>query len=169
MKPSEAFSAIRNYLSVKFSASAKRFKADDVEGGQSVVLSLGDNEEGTDEFEGVKVWWTATVIVSNRQSYSFPHHSSPREESRRYKLTFHKRDGELITGSYISHVLKEGKAIEARNRQWKLYTNNPSENWSWYKQKKWNHVAFEHPATFDSLAMETKKKEEIRKDLIKFS
>jgi chaperone BCS1 len=30
-------------------------------------------------------------------------------------------------------------------------------------------VVFEHPATFDTLAMETKKKEEIKKDLTKFS
>ena len=33
----------------------------------------------------------------------------------------------------------------------------------------WSHVVFEHPATFSTLAMEPKKKQEIVKDLLKFS
>ena len=47
-----------------------------------------------------------------------------------------------------------------RNRQRKLCIN---------KSRKWSHVTFEHPASFDTLAMESKKKEEIINDLIKFS
>ncbi|KAJ0084705.1 hypothetical protein Patl1_30528 [Pistacia atlantica] len=76
---------------------------------------------------------------------------------------------DLITGSYISHVLDEGKATTVRNRQRKLYSNNPSKNWHGWKATKWSHVHFEHPATFDTLAMERKKKEDIKKDLKKFS
>ncbi|PKI48944.1 hypothetical protein CRG98_030677 [Punica granatum] len=56
-----------------------------------------------------------------------------------------------------------------KNRQRKLFTNTPSGNWSGYKSTKWNHVVFEHPATFDTLAMEPKKKQEIMSDLKKFS
>ena len=56
-----------------------------------------------------------------------------------------------------------------RNRQRKLYTNNPTQNWGGYKSGKWSHVAFEHPSTFDTLAMDSKKKEEIMNDLTKFS
>ncbi|CAI8591762.1 unnamed protein product [Vicia faba] len=55
-----------------------------------------------------------------------------------------------------------------RNRQRKLYTNNPSSGWYGYKQSKWSHIVFEHPATFENLAMEKKKKEEVIKDLLKF-
>ncbi|KAH0969131.1 hypothetical protein GBA52_029003 [Prunus armeniaca] len=33
----------------------------------------------------------------------------------------------------------------------------------------WSHVVFEHPATFETLALHPKKKEEIVNDLIKFS
>lgn len=47
-----------------------------------------------------------------------------------------------------------------KNRQRKLYTNNgPS----------WNHVQFEHPATFQKLAMESEKKKDIVDDLLAFS
>ncbi|GKV08638.1 hypothetical protein SLEP1_g20242 [Rubroshorea leprosula] len=167
MKRSEAFSAIRNYLSAKSSAHVKRLKADVVKDGQSLVLSMDNNEEVTDEFEGVKVWWTSRKIVPEKQ-FSLPWYPAS-DGKKYYSLTCHKRDRKLITESYISHVLKEGDAIAARNRQRKLYTNNPSENWYGYKRTKWTHVVFEHPSTFETLAMETKKKEEIMKDLIKFS
>ncbi|WVZ15406.1 hypothetical protein V8G54_012972 [Vigna mungo] len=51
--------------------------------------------------------------------------------------------------SYIKHVLEEGKEIELTNRQLKLYTNK-------------------HPASFETLAMDQKRKEDILKDLAKF-
>uniref|UniRef100_A0A0D3A8V8 AAA+ ATPase domain-containing protein n=1 Tax=Brassica oleracea var. oleracea TaxID=109376 RepID=A0A0D3A8V8_BRAOL len=59
--------------------------------------------------------------------------------------------------------------MEVKNRESKLYLNNPSQNWSGYNQTKWSHVTFEHPGTFDTLAMENEKKEEIKNDLTKFS
>ncbi|KAJ4707537.1 AAA-ATPase [Melia azedarach] len=167
MKRSEVFSAIQNYLSVTASKYAARFKADVVKDSQALVLSMEDREEVTDEFQGVKVWW---VLGKNfpRRDFSFSVYPAA-DEKRFYKLTFHKRDRELITESYIKHVLKEGKATTVKNRQRKLYINNPSKNWYGWKSSKWNHIYFEHPATFDTLAMETKKKEEIMKDLKKFS
>ena len=65
-------------------------------------------------------------------------------------------------------MIKEGKAIAVRKRQRKLYTNNTSQNWYEYKRPVWSHVPFEHPATFETLAMKSKKKEEIVTDLTIF-
>ncbi|KAJ1379560.1 hypothetical protein SESBI_46782 [Sesbania bispinosa] len=78
------------------------------------------------------------------------------------------RDRDLTTVSYIKHVLKEGREMALRNRQRKLYTNNSSSAWYGYKQSKWSHIVFEHPATFETLAIEQNKKEEIINDLVKF-
>ncbi|XP_038715336.1 AAA-ATPase At3g28580-like [Tripterygium wilfordii] len=166
LKRSEAYSLIESYLSANSTLHAKRLKADDVKESKSIILSMDDQEEVVDEFNGIKVWWISIRNVTKTQSFSFYPAS---EEKRYYKLTFHKRDREVITGSYIDHVLTEGKATVAKNRQRKLFTNNPSENWRYYMANKWSHVVFEHPASFDTLAMEEKKKEEIKKDLIKFS
>ncbi|OMP05608.1 hypothetical protein COLO4_08708 [Corchorus olitorius] len=166
MKKSEAFTAIQNYLKDKSSAFAKRLKADVVADSQSLVLSMDYDEEVTDVFQGVKVWWAAKRSTPKTQQFSFYPAS---DEKRYYILKFHKRDREFITGTYLLHVLKQGKAIAADNRQRKLYSNNPSQSWSGYRSTKWSHVVFEHPATFDTLAMDAKKKEEIKKDLIKFS
>ncbi|XP_038716193.1 AAA-ATPase ASD, mitochondrial-like [Tripterygium wilfordii] len=166
MKRSEAYSRIESYLSANSTKHAKRLKADVVKDSQSLILSMDDQEEVADEYNGIKLWWVAVKHISQSQSFSY---RATSEERRFYKLTFHKRDREIITGSYIDHVLREGKAIAAKNRERKLFTNNPSNNWDYYKATKWSHVIFEHPASFDTLAMEGKKKEEIKKDLIKFS
>ncbi|XP_052722755.1 AAA-ATPase ASD, mitochondrial isoform X1 [Vigna angularis] len=147
LKKSEAYNAIQIYLSANSSQRAKKLKAEVVKDSQSpLVLSMDDNEEITDEFQGVKVWWSAKKVSSNPQ--------------RSYR--------DIITMSYIKHVLEEGKEIELTNRQLKLYTNNPSSGGYGYKQSKWSHIVFEHPASFETLAMDQKRKEDILKDLTKF-
>ncbi|MBA0831553.1 hypothetical protein Goarm_016015 [Gossypium armourianum] len=154
---SEAYSAIESYLSSTSSSQAKRLKADIVKNNGSLVLSMDDHEEVADEFQGVKLWWASGKHVGKTQSFAF---YPVTDEKRFYKLTFHKKHRDLIIGPYLKHVLKEGKAIKVRNRQRKLYTNNGS---------NWSHVVLEHPATFQTLAMEQDKKEEIMEDLVTFS
>ncbi|XP_062106721.1 AAA-ATPase ASD, mitochondrial-like [Humulus lupulus] len=155
---SEAYSAIENYLSTNSSLHAKRLKADVVKNNnQSLVLSMDDHEEVVDEFQGAKLWWASGKNNSKTQTVSFYQVS---DERRYYILTFHKRHRELIVGPYLNHVLKEGKAIKVRNRQRKLYTNHGS---------YWSHVVFQHPATFQTLALEEEKKQDIIDDLIAFS
>ncbi|KAK3413331.1 hypothetical protein EUGRSUZ_I01900 [Eucalyptus grandis] len=167
LKSSEAYTAIQNYLMENATAGAKRLRADSIkDSSQPLILSMDDHEEVTEVFKGVKVWWSSNKTTPKNMSFSF----YPKTEERRfYKLTFHWQHRELITQSYVKHILTEGKAIAVKNRQRKLYTNNPSDNWHSYKQTKWSHVVFEHPATFETLAMEPNKKQEIMNDLIKFS
>ncbi|WVZ13508.1 hypothetical protein V8G54_011074 [Vigna mungo] len=169
LKKSEAYNAIQIYLSANSSQRAKRLKAEVVKDSQNpLVLSMDDNEEITDEFQGVKVWWSAKKVSSNPQKYNpFSYYDSS-DEKRFYKLTFHRSYRDIITMSYIKHVLEEGKEIELTNRQLKLYTNNPSSGGYGYKQSKWSHIVFEHPASFETLAMDQKRKEDILKDLAKF-
>ncbi|KAF9670159.1 hypothetical protein SADUNF_Sadunf13G0039600 [Salix dunnii] len=155
---SEAYSAIENYLGSNSTMQAKRLKADVVKNSsQSFVLSMDDFEEVTDEFQGVKLRWASGKHISKTQSISF---YPVTDERMYYTLTFHKRHRSLILGTYLSHVLKEGDAIKVKNRQRKLYTNSGS---------YWRHVVFEHPASFETIAMEADKKKEIMDDLITFS
>ncbi|KAH8480971.1 hypothetical protein H0E87_031027 [Populus deltoides] len=154
---SEAYSAIENYLGSRSSTQAKRLKADVVKNNQSVVLSMDDYEEVDDEFQGVKLRWASGKHISKSQSVSFYPET---DEKKYYKLTFHKRHRQLILGDYLNHVLKEGNEIKVRNRQRKLYTNSGS---------YWRHVVFQHPASFETLAMEAERKQEIVDDLVIFS
>ncbi|KAJ0100094.1 hypothetical protein Patl1_22075 [Pistacia atlantica] len=118
---SDAYLAIENYLSSRSSTEAKRLKADIVKNNnQSLVLSMDDYEEVSDEFQGVRLRWNSGKTAMKSQA----------------------------------------TAIKVRNRMRKLYTNNCS---------RWSHVTFQHPATFQTLAMEAEKKQEIMEDLITFS
>ncbi|CAK7351313.1 unnamed protein product [Dovyalis caffra] len=165
LKRSDAYFAIQNYLSTNSTKNAKKLKADVVKDSQSVVLSMDDYEEVTDVFNGVKFWWASRKKSPPSEVISF---NPGTEEKRYYKLTFHRRNREIIK-SYIEHVLKQGKEIAVKDRKRMLYTNNPSKNWYGWNSTKWGSIVFEHPATFDTLAMGTKMKEEIKKELIKFS
>jgi len=119
LEQSETYTVIQTYLGANSSQRAKV-----VEDSQTpVVLGIDDNEEITDDFNGVKVWWSANSTIPTAQEFS----GRPNSDVMRYlTLTFHKMHGDLITTSYIQHVLEQGKAIAKKNRQLKLYTNKPS-------------------------------------------
>uniref|UniRef100_J3LTT6 AAA+ ATPase domain-containing protein n=2 Tax=Oryza brachyantha TaxID=4533 RepID=J3LTT6_ORYBR len=58
-----------------------------------------------------------------------------------------------------------------QNRQRKLFTNISTHSWSdadGLVRSAWSHVVFEHPKTFDTLAMDPAKKKEILDDLTMF-
>lgn len=167
LKRSEAYSAVEAYLSNNTSKSAKRLKAEMVKDSSNLVLSMDEYERVTDDFQGAKVWWVLSKSVSPGRSMSMSYY--PEQEKRFYKLTFHKKYRDIITESYLDHVVREGKEIRVKNRQRKLYTNSPGYKWPSYKQTMWSHIVFEHPATFETMALEPEKKREIIEDLVTFS
>ena len=164
----KAYIAIERYLSTNSSNRAKRLKANVIKDCKSLVLSIDDNEQVTDEFKGINIWWTSSkTIPQQRSMFSY----YPDDEKRFYKLTCHRKDRYIIIKDYLQHVLDEGKTIAIKTRQRKLYTNNKTENdgrWG-SKRTMWSHIIFEHPSTFDTLAMDPKKKKEILNDLKTFS
>ncbi|KAL1291434.1 hypothetical protein AAHE18_20G200700 [Arachis hypogaea] len=158
MSRSEAYTSIQNYLSSKATTQAKRLKGDIGKNNQTLLLTMDDHEEVCDEFNGVKLWWVSGKNVAKSQTLSL--HNNLADEKRYYKLTFHKHHRNMVLGTYLNHVMREGKAVMVRNRQRKLYTNSGS---------FWNHVVFEHPATFESVAMDEELKKRIIDDLVTFS
>uniref|UniRef100_A0A7N0TKG1 AAA-type ATPase N-terminal domain-containing protein n=1 Tax=Kalanchoe fedtschenkoi TaxID=63787 RepID=A0A7N0TKG1_KALFE len=166
LKRSELYSDIENYLSTHSSTRAKRLKAEVVKDSKSVMLSMDDQEEVTDDFQGVRLWWRSSHKTSKTQSISF---FPAADEKRYYSLTFHRRHRDVVTASYLPHVMETGKEISIKNRQRKLYTNSSGDDRGYYRSSLWSHVVFEHPASFKTLAMEPKKKQDIINDLITFS
>ncbi|XP_040868761.1 AAA-ATPase ASD, mitochondrial isoform X3 [Glycine max] len=75
-------------------------------------------------------------------------------------------NGVKLWWAYGKHISKSQSTISFHHpmsdekRQRKLYTNSGA---------YWSHVVFEHPATFQTLAMDPKEKEMIIDDLITFS
>ncbi|KAJ7980158.1 AAA-ATPase [Quillaja saponaria] len=163
LRTSRAYLAVEAYLNSKKSKTSKRLNAELGKDSSNLVLTMDEYDRLTDEFRGVKVWWVlCKVVLSKRSSY-------PVQEKKYYKLIFHKRYRETITGSYLEHVMREGKEIRARHRQRRLYTNSAGNHLSPYYQCMWSDIVFEHPATFETMAMDLEKKQEIIEDLFTFS
>ncbi|KAJ4959838.1 hypothetical protein NE237_019748 [Protea cynaroides] len=156
----EAYASIEAYLTKHSSTQAKRLKADMTTNAANLVLNLDNDEEVTDIFQGVKFRWKSQIYTTNRSN------SSHVEETRSFRLSFHKRYRDLVIHSYLQNVLDEGKDVVVRNRRRRLYTNSSGEDWM---GGSWTHVAFQHRATFRNLAMDPQKKQQIEDDLLTFS
>ncbi|KAJ8506556.1 hypothetical protein OPV22_007442 [Ensete ventricosum] len=165
LKRSEAYTAVEAYLSDSCSQRANKLKAELGADCDSLTLSMDEHEEVTHDIEGAKLWWTSVASTPRSRTVSF---FPEAEERRHYRLTFHRRHRELVIGSYLAHVLREGREIRRRSRQRKLYTNIPGSRSDEYRKTMWSHVVFDHPSTFDTLAMDPGKKQDIMDDLIAF-
>jgi len=78
LKRSEAYTAIKSYLSSSCLQQASKLKADFGKDGDNLVLSLDSHEEVTDEFDGVKLWWRSSATSSRATSMN-PFHPAPEE------------------------------------------------------------------------------------------
>ncbi|XP_021771101.1 AAA-ATPase At3g28580-like [Chenopodium quinoa] len=163
---SEAYITIQTYLSEKTSDKARGLKGNFVKDGKALVLGLADNEEVTDVYQGVKVWWTSHKSFAKSQTITF---YPGMDEKRHYQLTFHGSNRKFVTETYLNYILVEGKAITIKNRQRKLFTNVKEKSGSYYSRGSlWSHVEFKHPASFETLGMEETKKNAIKNDLLRF-
>ncbi|CAA7051963.1 unnamed protein product [Microthlaspi erraticum] len=147
-----AYKAIKTYLGAKVNSEVKSLKGNQVK--ESTPLDFKrDDDKIEEEFEGVKIWWELLKFADGKKMC---------------RLTFHRSDWSVVTGSYLRYVVEEGKSIEARKKKVRLCMNNPSLNWKISMKNLWTSIEFEHPATFETMAMDPKKKDEILSDLLAF-
>ncbi|GKB87642.1 AAA-ATPase ASD, mitochondrial-like protein isoform X2 [Tanacetum coccineum] len=128
---------------------------------------MDDYEEVLDEFKGIKIWWSSRKTVPEQTTLIL----DPRDKNVKWynKLTCHKKHQDFIHKVYLNHVFEKGDAISQKKRERKLYTNSHRDNSYYGGQTTWSHILFEHPSTFDTLALDPKKKKDIINDIERFS
>ena len=72
-------------------------------------------------------------------------------------LPFLRNTCEIITDKYIKHAMQKGKSLKIRRQFQRLYMKNPSDDF-------WDYAVFQHPSTFDTYALDPKRKEAIIND-----
>nr|CAB3459411.1 unnamed protein product [Digitaria exilis] len=166
IKSSDAYKEVRSYLTTASGTRGVRHlraetggERDNAADRDKLVLSMVHGEEVADDFHGATVWWSAYSVAPPRDA--IPWYPSSRSDRRSYKLEFHESDRDLVLGSYLQHVRRQGRAVMVQNRQRRLYTNISRSGYDdgWY-QDVWTHVPFTHPKTFDKLAMDPAKKKD---------
>ncbi|KAJ4801424.1 P-loop containing nucleoside triphosphate hydrolases superfamily protein [Rhynchospora pubera] len=157
MVRNKLYSLAKAYLSNTCSHGAHKQHAEMTSLSVLPFLTIAEEEEVVDTFQGAKLWWYAS---SCKPKYIT---KKCKGEERFYRLTFLKKYRKLVEQEYLTHIFHEGRRILARNRQRRLFTN--IRGGTGYT---WTCVDFEHPATFDTLALDPVTKRDVIEDLMSF-
>lgn len=138
----------------------------------SINVSMEKNEEIIDFFEGVKLQWKLVSTQISSKYIDGPgseYGSTFKSELRYLELSFHKKHKDLVLGSYLPYVLEKAKEVKEERKTLKLFTLK-------YGRRihvvgggtPWQSVNLDHPATFDTLAMDEEAQKKIMEDLERF-
>lgn len=137
-----------------------------------ITVSMERNQEITDSFNGILLKWKLASIqippkyISNPDS-SDPYHSVPKSELRYYELSFNKKHKDMVFNSYLPYVVEKSKEVKEEMKTLKLYTLK-FDRMMVGRGEPWQYVNLDHPATFDTLAMDSEVKTTVMEDLERF-
>ncbi|KFK37429.1 hypothetical protein AALP_AA4G255900 [Arabis alpina] len=117
-----------------------------------IILRLDRNQIISDEFLGARVCW---INGEDDKDGS---------RSRNFVLKIRKADKRRILSLYLQHIHTVSEEIEQRNTELKLFMNIGIGIGS----ARWRSVSFNHPSTFENIAMEVDLKEKVKSDLESF-
>ncbi|OMO56986.1 hypothetical protein CCACVL1_26132 [Corchorus capsularis] len=163
MARNQVFDAAEVYLCTRISPNTDRLKISKTPKEKNLTIRLEKGEKIVDFYEGVELKWRficAEAEKSNNPNDHFP----PRAEKRSFELCFHKKHKEIVLNSYVPFILERAKVIKDEQRVLKMFTLNMQN----YGGIKWESINLEHPATFETLAMDPELKYGVMEDLNRF-
>ncbi|KAE8651651.1 AAA-ATPase At5g57480 [Cucumis sativus] len=170
----ELYSAVQLYLTSSLStttpAATTRLSLTRQLNSSALTFSLQNNASISDQFNGVSLQWLHIVTprhLHNTWRTIFPEHK------RQFTLKFKKQHKSLILNSYFDHITQIANDIRRRNQDRYLFTNPRRASGSFdsrgFTNTPWEAVPFKHPSTFETLAIDPIKKQEIMEDLRDFT
>ncbi|GKV49951.1 hypothetical protein SLEP1_g56672 [Rubroshorea leprosula] len=140
----EVFRAVEVYLPTRISPSSDPHNPE-----QNIAVSC----KIIDEFQGMKLEWSLRSIEAKKYFH---------RESRYIRLTCKKSHRERVMQSYFPHIASTAQTIMSKRENLYIYTYDDKE------ASRWKSTVFMPTATFDSLAMEPKRKQDLINDLDTF-
>ncbi|PON99594.1 Spastin [Trema orientale] len=127
---------------------------------KGLIIRLETGETVTDSYDGMELQWRFVCSRSEEDRDSPGRGGGGNRQC--YELSFHNEDEGKVCDSYIPFVLDSAKTIREERRVLKMHTYSPSSGMNWQS------VNLDHPATFETVAMDVKKKTKIMEDLNRF-
>ncbi|GMQ09474.1 hypothetical protein CsSME_00052843 [Camellia sinensis var. sinensis] len=161
------FHAAKIYLGTIITPSTKRFRVTKLEKETKINLSMERNEGLTDTFNGFKLNWQfiSKQIPAKYAPDPHNHHSSRRRtELQFFELRFHKKHISKVIDEYLPYVLEKSKIAKDQKKTLKLFTLSRDGG----GRTPWQSVNLDHPANFDTLAMDLDEKRTLMEDLKRF-
>ncbi|KAL6222370.1 hypothetical protein ACLB2K_005762 [Fragaria x ananassa] len=157
------------YLGSKVSPMTHRLKVSKREKDKSFTITMESNEEIVDFFNGVKFKWVLVSRQVESKDFYNPRdlNSTLRSQVRCFELSFHKKHLDMVLDSYLPHILDEAKSIKQDKKTIKIFTMDPN-NLYCNLADAWTPTNLDHPATFETLALDSEIKNFILKDLNRF-
>ncbi|XP_050230164.1 AAA-ATPase At2g18193-like [Mercurialis annua] len=155
--------AARFYLSSKIDSKNKIIRVGKFRGQENVTAALVEGETVVDVFDGIEITWQfAKEEGSNDGSGNGGKNSknSNRIYNKGYfEITFEDEYRDKIFNEYLTHIIHTSKLMTQGEKLLKLFTRS---------RGGWNSIDFQHPSTFDALAMDYERKQSIIDDLNRF-
>lgn len=123
-----------------------------------VVLCLDDDQTIQDTFLGARVSWTNRVERIEENNLC----------KKTFLLKLKKKDKRRILQSYIQHIYRASEDIELRCKELKLYMNTATLSDDHGSIGRWRSVRLSHPATLETIAMDSDLKKKVKSDLEAF-
>lgn len=124
----------------------------------AVVLCLDDNQTIQDTFLGARVSWTNRVERIDEKNIC----------KKTFELKLKKKDKRRILQSYIQHIYRASEDIELRGKELKLYMNTSTVTEDNRSTGRWRSVRLSHPASLETIAMDSDLKKKVKSDLESF-
>ncbi|CAA0833992.1 cytochrome BC1 synthesis [Striga hermonthica] len=168
LDPNDIYQSAQSYLGPKISPNTRRLKISRPEKENHYKITMEKDGEIVDTYAGVKFKWA--WICRKTESLYNPRgmNSTLKLEVRSFELTFHRRHKDLVVNSYLPHIAAEAKREKYEKRTLKIHTID-GETLSYADVNDvWTPATFDHPATFDTLAIDPEQKGMILQDLERF-
>ncbi|XP_059667283.1 AAA-ATPase At2g46620-like [Cornus florida] len=152
MQENQLYRKISTYLNSSPSVEDSDF-ANLFSGNKSneISLVLDPNQVVMDTFLSARVYWTNDKCETNG--------------SRALVLRIRRNDKRRILRPYLQHIHTVFDEIEQRRKEIKLYINAEAEP---QRNGRWRSIPFTHPATIDTVAMDSDLKNKVKSDLEAF-
>uniref|UniRef100_A0A2N9GGT8 AAA+ ATPase domain-containing protein n=1 Tax=Fagus sylvatica TaxID=28930 RepID=A0A2N9GGT8_FAGSY len=160
MARNQVFDSAEVYLRTKISPTTDRLRVSKSTRQKHFTIAIEKGEEIIDRFDNMQLKWQF-VCTEPKNAHS--------GEKRCFELTFNKKFKDKVFDSYLPHILVRANAIKVEEKVVKLYNRDcPFDDEEGRGQGMWGSINLEHPATFDTLAMDPEHKKAIINDLDRF-
>nr|DAD17865.1 TPA_asm: hypothetical protein HUJ06_019328 [Nelumbo nucifera] len=156
----QVYEAAELYLSTKITPSIERLKVCKAPREKNLTITIEKGEEVVDAFEGVELKWKFVCSDNERTGST----------ERYFELRFNKKYREKVLDFYLPFVLSKSKALKEGKKVVKLHTLG-----FFYDDMGggggggvWGSINLDHPATFNTLAMDPELKKALIDDLDRF-
>ncbi|XP_050367247.1 AAA-ATPase At5g17760-like [Argentina anserina] len=155
----QLFGALELYLQNKISPSTRLLKITQTRKDSIFSTHFSDNQEFEDVFEDIQLKWKFNIISKDSN-----HPSVASKRKQYFQLAFDLEHKEKVMSSYLPYVLETFKTMKEERKLVKLHTLVRVDPY----KIRWVSITLEHPATFETLAMDLELKASVLEDLEKF-